>query len=359
MVALLAATAGWSVGCSTLGPRTVAGDRFAYNQAGAQSVKEQLLLNLVRLSQGKPLYFVEVASMLSQYSFDAELAASLEANNLHGIYGPALRAAYPVTGDDVIEPRRLTNVGVNLQYSDTPTITYRPLTGEAFANRVMSAIAPDTLIYLAHAGWGIDRLLACCVQQINGISNRMVYCDDEQGSPDAPAFDRLCGLLARLQDRGVLRFAEEADGGVMRPICYITDASASDRGELRELRQLLGYPVEGELRLRVTNSPVRVGADELAIETRSVLATMYAISRECFEAPTNGKGASPWMRVSRAGIPQADPHVQICESGNWYYISKSDWTSKRTFALLSYLFSLQAAPSTGQEAPLVSIPAGR
>jgi len=43
-------------GCRSLGPRTVPGDRFNYNEAGAQSTSEQLLLNIIRLRYGEPTY---------------------------------------------------------------------------------------------------------------------------------------------------------------------------------------------------------------------------------------------------------------------------------------------------------------
>ena len=68
-VALFGSSLVW--GCSTLGPRTIRGDRFNYNQAAAESSNEQLLLNLVRLRYGEPIHWLEIGSMLSQYTFEA------------------------------------------------------------------------------------------------------------------------------------------------------------------------------------------------------------------------------------------------------------------------------------------------
>jgi hypothetical protein len=51
-----------------------------------------------------------------------------------------------------------------------------------------------------------------------------------------------------------------------------------------------------------------------------------------------------------------DAFAQVFYNGYWFYIPKSDWRSKRTFALLTYLFSLQATEAG--EGPLVTIPAG-
>ena len=87
------------LGCSAIGPRSVRDDRFNYNEAGAESSKQQLLLNIIRLRYGEPLYFVEVGSMLSQFHFQAQGAMTHWQNDLHGAFGPALRAAYGVQGD--------------------------------------------------------------------------------------------------------------------------------------------------------------------------------------------------------------------------------------------------------------------
>ncbi|UCC29636.1 MAG: hypothetical protein JSU86_15700, partial [Phycisphaerales bacterium] len=60
-----------AAGCKSLGPRTIRADRFDYNQESAQSGNEQMLLNILRVRYGEPIYFLEVASMLSQYTFVA------------------------------------------------------------------------------------------------------------------------------------------------------------------------------------------------------------------------------------------------------------------------------------------------
>jgi len=357
-----------STGCKTLGPQTIRGDRFNYNEAGSQSSKEQILLNLVRLRYGEPMYFLEIGSMLSQFSFQATGALSHWENDIHGAYGPALRAAYGLRGD----PSEQTTAAGNLQYSDTPTITYRPVQGEEFTKRVMAPIPPTVLIYLAHSGWSIDRLLACCVQQINNIPNRQLNDTDESLAPDTRKFARLIALMKKLQDTGRALFAIETDRGVSTTVLYIPSTVPGVESELREVRELLGYPPEGDLRLRVTGNAVRQAPDELAMETRSMLAAMYALSQECVVPPEHltegevlpqregeeGVLASKWMQVQHSRMPQLDPYVQVYYNGYWFYIPKNDWSTKRTFALLTYLFSLQAADMTmGQ--PVVTIPTGK
>src|SRR5262249_17743438 len=153
---------------------------------------------------------------------------------------------------------------VRLQYTDTPTISYKPLEGAEFSNRVMTSISPTVLVSLAQAGWSVDRLLACCAQQINGVHNHNLQGTDIEFKPDTARFDRLLILLQRLQDMGKLRFTIEPVDGVATAVCYIADATPQVEHELREARDLLGYPREGAMRLRVTGNAVRTAPDELA-----------------------------------------------------------------------------------------------
>ena len=82
-----------------------------------------------------------------------------------------------------------------MRYSDQPTITYTPLHGEEFAQRVMSPISPLVILYLTQAGWSIDRLLECCVQSINGIENAMTHDTGSGRTSGADAFRRVAALL--------------------------------------------------------------------------------------------------------------------------------------------------------------------
>ena len=48
--------------------------------------------------------------------------------------------------------------------------------------------------------------------------------------------------------------------------------------------------------------------------------------------------------------------MQVFHKGYWFYIDESDVSSKRTFALLDYLFSLQQTEK-GPDLPVVTVPA--
>ena len=58
----------YGVGCRPVGPSTVSHDRFDYSLAISESVKNQLLLNMVKIRYSDAPVFVDVSSVISQYA---------------------------------------------------------------------------------------------------------------------------------------------------------------------------------------------------------------------------------------------------------------------------------------------------
>jgi hypothetical protein len=203
----LGITLGGTIGCTSLGPARVHSDRFDYNKAGARSANEQILLNIIRLRYREPIYFVEVNSMLSQYTFQANANYQAWWNDLNVWPNPLVRAVGNVDGD----PSEQTQVGGNLGYTDRPTITYAPLQGKDFAQRVLSPIPAPTIIYLSQSGWDIDQLLECCVQRLNDVRNTPIHDVREGDLWDTVTFEQVAKLLKQMQDAGKLNLTVEIE----------------------------------------------------------------------------------------------------------------------------------------------------
>ena len=101
-------------GCTHIGPKTVPRDRFDYNAAISDSWKEQTLINIVKLRYADMPLFVEVASVVSGYTLEGSVAL-----------GGNVSTTGNVKGD-------LLSLGTSGKYTDRPTITYVPITGQKF-----------------------------------------------------------------------------------------------------------------------------------------------------------------------------------------------------------------------------------
>src|SRR5208283_5701000 len=99
-------------GCQSIGPATVPRDRSDYSSSIGDSWKRQTLLNIVKLRYVDPPIFVDVGQIVAGYQF------STSAN-----VGAGWASASSVT------PNRALTVGVQGLYTDRPTITHVPLTG--------------------------------------------------------------------------------------------------------------------------------------------------------------------------------------------------------------------------------------
>jgi hypothetical protein len=99
--------------------------------------------------------FLDVDSAINQYSVDS---------------------SFTLSGTWFINPFEEHNAEQSLSalggYSDKPTITYTPLSGEKFARNLMAPIPPAAILNLLQAGYPADMVLRACVHAINGIHSR-------------------------------------------------------------------------------------------------------------------------------------------------------------------------------------------
>jgi len=123
--------------CTNVGPKSIRNTRFNYNSAIVDTRNEQLLTNLVRLKYRDTPYFIEVSSIATQY------VLGLGGSGTVGGIGDK-----PVGG-----------AGGSIAYEERPTVTYMPLQGETFVNRLLSRLPMSVIVLLSHSGWRFDRLL--------------------------------------------------------------------------------------------------------------------------------------------------------------------------------------------------------
>jgi hypothetical protein len=329
------------ISCATkLGPRTVPGTRFNYNEAIARSLNEQLLLNLVRLRYRDTPLFVDVGSVIAQYSLSGNIGAT------------------PTVGIDGSNNNEY-GVGVGAAYSESPTITYEPLRGGAAAERLLAPINPTTLALLSQSGWSIERLMLCCVQEINGVDNAPSATGPAPTSlPDNRRFREVAAALRELQTSGALKVRPTPDGVAL---------TLRDEPPSRAVRDMLDLDPALD-RFRLVPSTGSRSPAEIELGGRSLLGVLFFLSL-AVDTPESDRTAGliggsslNWNEViggllkihsSESAPPRA--FVRIRYRGRWFYIDDADLNSKATFNLLNYLHALQAAGAKGSS-PLLTVP---
>lgn len=181
-------------GCQ-FGPAALKISHTQYNQALQESSAEQLLLNLVRLRYGEAPVFLEVGSISAQFVFD-------QSGDITGTLNEDVGAQKG--NPDVLR------IGGSIGYTERPTISYAPLSGDDFVQRLLSPISLDTVVLLTHSGWRMDRVFRLIVQEMNGLENaRTASGPTPTSAPTYKRFLNAARLLRSLQQKRLIELGYE------------------------------------------------------------------------------------------------------------------------------------------------------
>jgi hypothetical protein len=337
-------------GCTTIGPRTVAVDRFDYGSAIADSWKQQTLLNIVKIRYVDLPVFVDVSSIVAGYSLQTGVVAS-----------GTLSSEGAVQGD-------FGAIGGQAVYTERPTITYVPLTGEKFLRGLITPIEPSNIFFLLQSGYAADFILALSVESLNGLRNRSATGLVREADP---AFVRLLQLLREVQAAGAvgMRVEKDKEKGSTAVLVFQREAISNEiAAKGLEIRRLLGLP-EDQQRFVLSHSPMRGAGNEIAVNSRSLLQILQAFASfvEVPEQHLREQRAAPSLDSASAG-PEgigrirsgrdkpADAFVAVPYKGHWFWVEDGDWRAKRALTAVMYLFTMSDAGGP-DKMPVVTIPA--
>lgn len=331
-------------GCQSLGPAQLPRDRSAYGEAIAASWREQMLLNVVKLRYHDTPVYLDISSVISSYALEGELSLGA--------------TTYPRAAESSSR-----TLGARGLYSESPTVSYVPLTGERLVNTLLRPIPPETVFGLVIGGARADFLLRATVQAINGIQNESTSVAKRKRSD--PRFDQLRENLSRVATLGSLSLRLENNGGRNEAwLGFHAHEELAD--EVERVKTLLGLdPALEEYRLIFGAG--RHAPNEIAVLTRSlqsltgdlaagvgVPAEDIAEGRASETSPDAGK--SLLMRVHSGSERPADALVAVRYRERWFWIDDRDRDSKRTFMFL-LMFTALVESGTVPQGPLLTIPA--
>lgn len=328
-------------GCASIGPATISRDRFDYITAISDSGKSQMLLNLVKLRYGDAPVFLDMSSVINQYTVEGSLGY-----NSSSVAGQAT-------------------------YTDRPTITYLPVSGDKFARGLVTPIPPPIIVNLIQAGYPVDVVLRLCVHAINGIHTR--YGGAARQRAADPEFYPLAEKLQKIQHAGEIGMRiQKTDDQDASIIVFKKRVSPAFEADVAEVRRILGLDPEAQ-EFNVVYGSVAANNREIALLTRPMIEILIDLSsyievpaaslaeRRTFPSPApelvNGEPVIPLIRILSSPQRPEDFFAAVPYRQDWYWIDDKDFPSKRLFSFAMFLFwFLETGPKQG--APVITLPAG-
>jgi hypothetical protein len=333
-------------GCQSVGAEALVSGRAAYNEVITRSGDEQLLALIVRDRYDETFGLLQVSAITAQ----VEVGAAADVNVAVG----------PL--DNFAE--NLVPFAAGASYSESPTISYVPLAGEALMTRLVAPVSLAqalTLGRLVHVPGQAFRLM---VRRVNGHANAL-----RPGVPPSPGFERAATLLARLFEDGVADIVAEGDAYAL----LVHDEAGTHREQVSGLLGALGLTAfrADAPQLLI---PMRAGVDlpagdAIVLETRSILDVLR-LAGDALEVPDEhlqaglvqpGSGAATGapLRIRSSHERPALASVAVRHRDWWFYIDATDTASKRGFVHLRALVDMGLdSAAEGPAAPVLTLPVG-
>jgi len=341
-VALLAA-------CQSIGPGSVQRDRMDYAGAIAASWREQTLLNIVKLRYFDAPVFLEVSSVISSYTLQSEVSLG--------------STTFPRSPSATFR-----ELGASGTYTDRPTVSYTPVTGKEYIEKLLRPIPPQAIFAMIQAGHPANYILPLTTRAINDVFNYSA--SPARMRREDPAFVQVIDALRRIQQAGALGIRIERRGKEEETLVYFREKVDPDVAKyIRSVKDALGIKPE-VAEISLTSGSARRGSDEIALLTRSmweVLAEMSSGVEVPEQDASEGRAtatpqlsdrpsAFPIAHIHSGGEPPPDAYIAARYRGYWFWIDDRDLGSKRVFTFLM-VFSSIAETGTVPQVPILTIPA--
>jgi hypothetical protein len=336
-------------GCTHIGPPSVAVDRFDYSTAIADSWKQQTLLNIVKIRYMDLPVFVDVSSVVAGYSIQTGVTVTGQLSSERAIQG------------------NFGSLSAQGIYTDRPTITYTPMTGDKFMRALITPIEPRNLFFFVQAGYPADFVLGLSVQSLNGVRNRSVLGGVVRNAD--PDFTRALALMRDVQAAGGvgLRVEERKDKGPTTVMFFRrADLPPDVLEKAAEVRRLLSMPPDQE-RFTLVFSPLRGAPGEFSVNSRSMLQVLTAFAsyvdvpdehlKMGLAPPSlNDEGDRTVGRIRSGTDRPENAFAAVRYHGRWFWIDGSDFAAKRALTAVMFFFTM-AETGSPERLPLVTIPA--
>lgn len=164
---------------------TIALDRAVidYDTTTANSISKQLLLNIARARDDRPMHFTAISSIAATYKFSA---------------GVGTGGAQAGPSGHVIVPL------INASTEENPTISITPMQGEEFTQRLLTPFQEQKLTLLLRQGYDADSLLRVLGAEVRIDGDSVVHHNRPADHDGYIIYRKVMSHLSTIQDRHAL-----------------------------------------------------------------------------------------------------------------------------------------------------------
>lgn len=327
-------------GCGKLGPAYIEKSRGSYIDVIAQTDREELLANLVRLRHSEAPVFVQIDSITSSPDLGFRVGSDITIDS------------------SVVSTAKLTP---SISYTEQPTIVFKPLLGREFSKELLLPISLMPIFILLENGWSLDAVLLPLARSINGVRNYdQQFNQSAAFSAEYRSFTDAVVALGNMHRNGLISIGTEGTGEAPSAlVMVINPAAKNSQNWLRAAKIFNLDESAGEIRLGVglNGSP-----STLAMETRPLMGTMRYLSSFIEEGSLRpailDRSVHDRLGFSVNATSDAPEGaiVAIQHRGVWFSIDAADIRSKEIFMMLRVLFNLQAQQSSASSGVALTLP---
>ena len=210
----------------------------SYNAAYADSLNHQMLLNLARLENGHPAYYLVIGSITNRFIDTATASAGstgafTSTDNSNPFHAPVSKlttiASFP---SRVAQSVLGYNAGGGYTHTKNPDFQFIPINNEAVAKQILDPVLPDVFLTLYNQGYPIDQLMRVMIERVettlpSGEELTLINSPGE-GSVAADSYARFlrgCAILREMQRLGYLTLTSHQKTESLGPISFDTPSN--------------------------------------------------------------------------------------------------------------------------------------
>jgi hypothetical protein len=364
-------------GCTSLGPARVKTDRVQYNDIVQETDNEQLLKNIVRLRYFHSTNYLAITNVTSSYSLNHTVALTNISEN-----SATTNLAWGSLG---ITP--------SVSYSDSPTISYVPVTDADFIRSMQSPVSFNDFALLSRqAPFEQALLMTLIIQKMGPLdTNLSIHGNIVTMSKEYYEYDHCFDLLRKMfRDENItfqpyvfnkkpalvliFKHKKSQDALTIKKMLHIPATSPTIILLEKENFGLL----KNKSGLLVPTNTKPIYRNVVYIQQRSINAILGFVARGVEVPQSDIENHSAFAILGPQGHiyssdpflkdiisiyhsetePQNDVLVKTNVNHHWFYIKDSDAASKITFDILVRLVLLTASISAEQQGPALTLPIG-